>query len=303
MSSHFYIIIVVITFILSFFLSWFVKIIAERLKIFDYPESDALRKIHKGPIPLLGGMAIYFSFVIIALAVAFFITAIIKEKGIEFSGKFPFKHLIGIIIGGGILMIGGFFDDRYRLSPKKQLIAPFLAILTIIVSGIGVHQINNPFSGSIGGSSIFPLDVIKLKIISVGGIPYFFSPFADVLTLAWLFALMYTTKLLDGLDGLTAGLGTIGAIIIFLFSTVSRFAQPDVAFLSSIMVGAFAGFLVWNWHPARLFLGEGGSLFVGFMLGVLAIVSGAKIATTLFIVALPLIDLVWTIVRRARAGK
>ena len=90
----------------------------------------------------------------------------------------------------------------------------------------------------------------------------------------------------------------IAAIIIFALSLTNDVAQPETALLSIIFAGALAGFLIFSFHPARIFLGEGGSTFIGFILGVLAIISGAKIATALLIMGVPLLDVAWVIIRR-----
>ena len=112
--------------------------------------------------------------------------------------------------------------------------------------------------------------------------------------------MMFTTKFLDGLDGLVTGVVAIGALIIFFLSRDPRWLQPEVALVALIFAGACLGFLVWNWHPAKIFLGEGGSLFTGFVLGTLAIISGGKIATTLLVMGLPALDVVRVIARRAQ---
>jgi UDP-GlcNAc:undecaprenyl-phosphate GlcNAc-1-phosphate transferase len=109
---------------------------------------------------------------------------------------------------------------------------------------------------------------------------------------------MYATKFLDGLDGLVSGISVIGALSIAGLCLLTKFYQPDVASLALIMAGAFAGFLVFNVHPAKIFLGEGGSLFAGFLLGVLAIISGSKFATTLLILGLAGLDLISVVFQR-----
>ena len=110
--------------------------------------------------------------------------------------------------------------------------------------------------------------------------------------------MMYTTKLLDGVDGLVSGLGVIGGFVIFLFTATTNYFQPDIALASAIFGGASLGFLIFNWHPAKIFLGEGGSLLIGYILGVLAIISGGKIAIALLILGIPILDVLWTIIRR-----
>jgi UDP-GlcNAc:undecaprenyl-phosphate GlcNAc-1-phosphate transferase len=114
---------------------------------------------------------------------------------------------------------------------------------------------------------------------------------------------MFTTKLLDGLDGLVSGITTIGAFIIFVLSLTDKTFQPDVALLAIVLAGASLGFLFWNAYPAKIFLGEGGSVWVGFMLGVLAIISGGKIATALLVMGMPILDVVWVILRRIFVDK
>ena len=108
----------------------------------------------------------------------------------------------------------------------------------------------------------------------------------------------YTTKLLDGMDGLVAGISAIAALVIFGLSLAPQVRQEQTALLAIIFAGSLLGFLILNFHPAKIFLGEGGSTLAGFMLAVLAIVSGGKIATTLLVMGLPLLDMVWVILLR-----
>jgi len=174
-------------------------------------------------------------------------------------------------------MLGGYFDDKYNLKPAQQLVWPVLAALVVVLMGFKIDYISNPFGGLIylGSSLISPL-----------------------LIFVWLLGMMYTTKFLDGLDGLVSGIAAIGSIILFLVSLFWDVPMSGTSILCLLLAGSSLGFLVWNFHPARIFLGEGGSLFLGFMLGALAIISGAKIATTLLIMGIPILDVVWVILRR-----
>lgn len=270
------------SFILSIFLTPFIRRLALKNKIVDYP---APRKIHSRPIPLLGGVAIFLSFFIVLTFFAFF-TPYILEKSISL------KQLLGVFIAGLFLMLGGFLDDKYNLPPKKQFIWPLMAVLTVIVSGIGVKYITNPFGG------IINLELKKIFILRFNEMPYYLSWPADLLTLIWLLGMIYTAKFLDGLDGLASGITAIGAFIIFGLCLFTAFYQPEIGFLAIILAGAVSGFLVFNWHPAKIFLGEGGSVFCGFMLGVLAIISGGKFAATLLVTGIAFLDLIWVILRR-----
>jgi UDP-N-acetylmuramyl pentapeptide phosphotransferase/UDP-N-acetylglucosamine-1-phosphate transferase len=142
------------------------------------------------------------------------------------------------------------------------------------------------------------LDTIKIKIFTINNLPYHIVLLADLFAFFWLMTMTYTTKFLDGLDGLVSGITTICAVILFALSLNKEVAQPETALLAIIFAGASLGFLIFNFHPAKIFLGEGGSLYTGFMLGVLAIISGAKIATALLILGIPLLDVLWVIFRR-----
>ncbi|MFA5135138.1 MAG: MraY family glycosyltransferase [Patescibacteria group bacterium] len=280
-----YIVPFVLAVALSAFLTYLVRKLAIRRGIVDNPAQSPERKIHAQSVPLLGGIAIFLTLVLITAGYAFFSDRII-------GGYLLPKHLIGIALGGLLIMVGGYLDDRHNLSPARQIAWPILACLVVIGSGIGIEYISNPFGGTIA------LDSVELKLFTMGGIPYYFTLFADLFAFCWLMGMMYTTKFLDGLDGLVSGVTTIGASVLFFLSLNKDVAQPETALLAAILVGASLGFLVFNFHPAKIFLGEGGSLFTGFMLGVLSIISGAKIATALLIMSIPILDVLWVILRR-----
>lgn len=261
-------------FLLAFILTFFVRYFVQRLKIFDYPGE---RKLQTKPIPLLGGLAIFFAF---NLVVLFFLPQLL-------GGYLLPKYLWGIFLAGLVLMIGGFLDDKYNLKPKQQIIFPLIATLIIIASGISVSYL---FSGRV------PLEQFNITLFYWHDLPYKITLWADVFVFFWLLGMMYTTKFLDGLDGLASGVGVIGSLIIYFLSL--KVVQPETAILAIIFAGTCLGFLIWNWHPAKIFLGEGGSLYIGFILGVLSIISGAKVATALLVMGIPILDVVWVIGRR-----
>ncbi len=271
------------TFIIAAILTWLVRRVALKYKIVDEPNES--RKIHKSPMPLLGGLAIFLSFFAVLAYYIFFTDKIL-------GNEFVVKNLIGVFLGGALLMIGGFLDDKYKLAPKYQIIWPVLATAVVIVSGVGIDQITNPFGG------LLHLDSWQKILFWWDGVPYKITILADLFTFVWLMGMMYTTKFLDGLDGLVSGVSTIGAVIIFFVSLMAEVAQPGTAMLAIIFAGACAGFLVWNFNPAKIFLGEGGSLFTGFILGALSIIAGGKIATTLLIMGLPILDAAIVIIKR-----
>lgn len=257
-------------FFAALFLTWIVKILMKRIGVVDAPKNSE-RKVHKNKIPLSGGLAIFLSFLLVSLFALY-------------QGAFSFldvskKEFMVLFLGGAILMVGGFLDDKYDLKPKFQIIFPLLAALLTLFFGLGRER-----------------DIFSLSFESGVWV-------TDMIVFFWLLSLMYTTKFLDGLDGLVTGIVGIGALALFFLCTQEQWYQPEAALLSLIFIGAGAGFLVWNWHPAKIFLGEGGSLFAGFALGVLAIIAGGKIATTLLIVGLPFFDLFRVVWRRLRDGR
>ncbi|MGE5425805.1 MAG: epoxyqueuosine reductase QueH [Bacillota bacterium] len=255
--------------IISFLVGRGVISVAERFHIVDSP--DGVRKLQSKPIPLLGGTAIFISFF---TGLAVFLPTLL-------SGDLDISHWIGFFAGASVLMLGGFLDDKYDLNPRIQIIFPIIASIAPIIGGVGIERLSNPFGG------IFAVPALL----------------SAALIMVWLLGMMYTTKLLDGVDGLVSGLGVIGALVIFLFTSTTRYFQPDIALAAWIFSAACLGFLVLNFNPAKIYLGEGGSLLIGYVLGVLAIISGGKIAIALLVMGLPVLDVAWTIVRRLLRGR
>ena len=258
----------IITLLLSVALTWLVMKIAVRLGITDRPDSE--RKIHGRSVPLLGGLAIFAAF--------FIVLYFVREQLL--AGNLEPRHWLGFFVGAGFLMIGGWLDDKYNLKPAWQIIWPALAITSLIIGGVEIEKITNPLGGFI-----------------------YLGAFSTVLIALWLLGMMYATKLLDGLDGLVSGMTAIGAIVIFLFTMSAKYYQPDIGLAALVLAAACLNFLFFNWHPAKIFLGEGGSLFLGYALGVLAIISGGKFAIALLVMGIPILDVAWTIIRRLIAGK
>ncbi len=272
--------IVLLAFVLSVGATVLVRLCAQYFQIIDVPTGG--RKIHVRPVALLGGVA-----VILSTLIAFWIAS-----PDLFGGYLLHKHLVGVSIAAGLLLVGGALDDRLNLPPLAQFFFPVTATAVIIISGIGIDYITSPFGG------VWYFDQWNIQVFEWNGTPYFFTVWADLFTFCWLLTMMYTTKFLDGLDGLVSGISVIGLVIIAVLSYSATVGQPETGLLALIAGAAFAGFLVFNWNPASIFLGESGSLFSGFILGVLAIISGGKIATTLLIIGIPLFDVMWVVARR-----
>lgn len=270
-------------FFLSLVLTPLVAILMRRIGVIDRPTQK--RKIHKKNIPLGGGLAIFLSFFILIFWALF--------EGNNLGLDITKIHIWGIFAAGLLLLIGGFLDDKYTLSPGKQIWFPILASIIAIGCGIGLESITSPTGG------VLRLDIFTLSLSSLGN----FIVLADTLVFFWLMSMMFTTKLLDGMDGLSTGIVTIGAMVVFFLSREPQWFQPEVSLFAAIFIASCLGFLVWNFHPAKIFLGEGGSLFIGFILGVMAIISGSKIATTLLVMGIPMLDVVRVVILRIRKKK
>lgn len=259
-----YIIIFTLSVALSFILTLAIIKIAKYFKIEDRPDDE--RKKHKARVPLLGGVAPFLAFFSVIFSLFYFDIL---------SGAY-FSKVSWLFIASTIIIVGGVLDDRYVLAPKYQIISPILAIFIVLFGGLRAEVITNPLG-----------EIIELGFWAGLGISFF-----------WLLIITYTTKILDGLDGLVGGIIPLGALTIFLFTTLTDFKEVEFSYIALVLAGVFFGFLILNFYPARIFLGEGGSLWAGFILGSLAILTGAKIAVTLMVMALPLIDLVAVVLRR-----
>jgi UDP-GlcNAc:undecaprenyl-phosphate GlcNAc-1-phosphate transferase len=261
----------VTSFMIAFFATLFVRFAATKWHILDHPHHP--KNVHKHPIPRLGGFAIFFAVTIAVVA------SLLMSKWLV-SGEIQYVQYIGFLLGGLILMIGGYVDDRFDLPPRLAIIAPLIASLTVILFGVNIEKLTNPF----------------------GGVIYLAAWQSNILVFVWLMVVMYTTKFLDGLDGLATSVTSIGTLMVLLLALTVAYFQPDVALLAAIVLGAELGFLFWNFHPASIFLGEGGSTLVGYLVGMLAVISGGKLATALLVLGVPLLDVLWIILRRFRVG-
>ncbi len=242
--------------------------------VVDLPNQE--RKHHSTPTPLWGGLAIW-----LALAIA---GVIAWRFGLLTDVKIGNTQLLGIALASLLLVGGGMWDDARGLKPWRQFLFPVAAVLVSLAAGIGVQYVTNPF---IAGTGPYGRALLYVS-------PWFGSAIAG----AWLLGMTYTTKLLDGLDGLVAGVGAIGAFILFMVSLYWDVPLSGTSYLALMVAGACLGFLAFNIHPASIFLGEGGSTLIGYLLGVLAIISGAKIATALLIMGIPILDVAWVVGRR-----
>lgn len=246
----------------------FIKYLAQRLGAIDLP--DGGRKIHTLPVARLGGLAIAGSFLILVVA------------------WFPLtRQLVGLVLGAMIVAAVGAVDDVRRLSPWVKLGWQIVAAAVVLASGVGIAVLSNPVGVA------FNLDAVKL---TVGR--WQIAVWAELLGLVWIVGLTNTINFLDGLDGLAAGVSGIAAFILFLLSIGPRVNQPLTAGLAITLAGAAFGFLVYNFYPAKIFMGDSGAYFLGLVLATLSIFSGGKLATAFLVLGFPILDALWTVVRR-----
>lgn len=274
--NSFYITFFGISFALSVFITPFIIRLASKIKAVDLPGP---RKIHTKPIARLGGVAVILAF-LISLA----IILISDPSKLEFSGTkigLIDKNLVGVLLGVLVLLVVGIWDDIKGVDPGIKLICHFLAALLVVYFGVNIWWVRNPLSN---------LDV------PLGNWTYLIVPI-------WIVLLINVTNWLDGADGLATGVGFIASIVLFFLSISLTVNQSSTGLLAIILAGSLLGFLVYNFNPAKIFLGDSGSMFIGFMLAIFAIISGGKLATAALVMGLPILDAVWVIARRAVSGK
>ena len=252
-------------------------------KWLDDPNQDShAKKTHQHPVPRGGGLVIFFT---ILIASFFFL---------EYD-----SYLLHIMSAAAILMIVGFLDDIYDLSPVLRLGTGLLASLLVVLSGIGIAYVSNPFA-----PGVVHLNTLQLPINLFGEkhTIWVLSDLFAILFMQWNMNIVNWSK---GVDGQMPGFVSIAFVIIGILSLtfIDDPTQFNTAHLSFILAGAYAGFLIWNWYPQRIMPGYGAGSLAGFFLSVLAILSGAKVATTLMVLAVPTADAIFAIARRLRAGK
>lgn len=263
-------------FIASFFLSSFLTLFLIKLfpKLGIFFPTDK-PNFYSNNIPRIGGVAIIGAFLLV----------------IFFVGSLEFDNLKwGMVISSVIILFFGLIDDIINLSWKKQFFAQIVVVLVMIYMGLEVQYIANPFGGA-----EFRLDSAVLEI---AGHQYYF--FGSIFILFLVAGFMNIINWLDGLDGLAGGVGIVGFLTLFFLSISNLVNQPPLGIISIAAAGAILGFLLFNFYPAKIFMGTSGSMFIGFLLAVVSVFSGAKLATVALVLTIPILDAIWVIVRRIR---
>lgn len=271
-----------IAIVLSYWSTFWITKYAQARNITDDPLSNPLRKKQKEPIPLLGATG----FVIVALLLSSLCWVLRDSSFLNLGSLLDLNdgnvRFGWIILSVVILMIGGYFDDRFNLAAKWMFFPISLALLVAVIGGnLEISALSYPFNNVLPQWEVLP----------------------EVLAFLWLGLCLAATKFLDGHDGLVTIVGVIALLSIASVSLFSNVFQPLVFALAIIWIGSLIGFLPHNFPNAKVYLGEGGSEIIGFIVGVLAIISGAKIATAATVIGWFILDIILVITWRFLADR
>lgn len=266
--------------LLAFLSTYFLTPLAKRLAFFlgavDQPNE---RKIHKVPMPRLGGVAVFAGFCI-PLATLYFLQNRVAYTFLDYE-----KLIASLMIGATCMMAVGFYDDVKGAGATKKFLVQIAVALGLYLAGFRITIISNPFGGA-------PLD------LGLFGVP---------ISVFWIVGLTNALNLLDGVDGLISGVTAIIALSLAVINIYD--GNIIVALLTLSLAGSCLGFLPHNFNPAKIFMGDAGSLFIGCVLGCVGMFSLFKAVTATFILAplllfgLPLYDTLSVMVGRMRRGQ
>lgn len=250
----------------------FVKQWAENVGAIDVPNDN--RRVHKKPTPLLGGLAIYF-----ACLIGILLFVPMNDK------------ILGILAGATIIVVCGYFDDIKSLSPKTKFAIQIIAAIIAIYCGVRIDRFTNPL-----------YFIYKAKWIELG-------IFAYPVTLVWIVGLTNAFNLIDGLDGLAAGLSAISSVTLLAVAMLVGPEHSHIITMTAILAGSILGFLPYNFNPAKIFMGDTGAMFLGYMLSVVSVLGVLKSATAfsmlvpIFAMGLPIFDTLFAMIRRFVNGR
>ncbi len=257
--------------VLTCVLSVAVARICRQRGVLDQPEP---RRIHATPVPRLGGIAIFLSFLSVSLLL------------FRPANDYELHVYVGLIVAAVLVVAVMAYDDVRGLPPLPRLgVQTLAALIVMFPAGHGtlIEVLHNPLIAENSSRTFLALWV---------AVPF---------TWFWIVGMMNTINWIDGLDGLAGGVVTITALVMAAISWL--LGQYTAALLCAVLAGATLGFLPLNWHPARLFMGDSGAMFLGLALAVLANVGGAKLAMMLMLLGFPILDTARVIVRRVHQGR
>ena len=272
----------ILAFIISFMTTPYTIKIADKIGAVDVPKDQ--RRMHKKAMPKFGGPAVIIGFLI---SVIYLLCVMSIEGSIELFGSENYGiKLIGVLLGTIVITIVGIIDDIKTLKPIPKLLGQLLAAVIIVAFGIQIEHIKIPFLYKVGLTDAFSI----------------------IITIVWIVGVTNAINLIDGLDGLSSGISMISCLSLLIIFALN--GSPIIAIiLTTALAGALLGFLPFNFAPAKTFIGDTGSNFLGFILSVISIMGVAKTYTAVVIVlpvivlGLPIFDVLWAIIRRIAKGK
>jgi UDP-GlcNAc:undecaprenyl-phosphate GlcNAc-1-phosphate transferase len=253
-----------------------IRRVVVRLRIVDHPDE---RRVHDGSLPRGGGIAAAIAFVLVGGGLVAFGGGLSGMPGLRLTTPL---NLAGLFGGAILATVLGALDDRFDLRARWQFLGQLVLAGVAVGTGITVANIASPFGTG-------PIQ--------------FIAPIGIAFTVIWIVGMINSLNFIDGLDGLSTGIALIAAVTLGLLSLTTQVKEPLVAILCFALAGALLGFLRWNFHPAVIFQGSAGVMFMGYTLAVLAILGEAKVIVALLVLAVPIIDTFWVIVRRLSSGR
>jgi UDP-GlcNAc:undecaprenyl-phosphate GlcNAc-1-phosphate transferase len=254
------------------------------------------RRLHARPTSNVGGIAIYCGFVV-ALLATFALDPWLPRA--------PFEKLrLGLVLlGGTLIFLVMWLDDVRELSPLPKFVAQAAAALIAVGPYLWDHTRYSDAAGALTEARGIVLTAFKFPFVNQVSL-WDASPWlAIIATVLWIGWMTNTINWSDGLDGLASGISLIASLALALNALRQDPPQLTIALLPLALAGAAAGFLLFNFPPARIFMGDSGAEFLGYMLGVSAIIGGAKLATVLLVLGVPILDVVWLVIWRVLTGR
>ncbi|MBC8162283.1 MAG: undecaprenyl/decaprenyl-phosphate alpha-N-acetylglucosaminyl 1-phosphate transferase [Roseiflexaceae bacterium] len=254
------------------------------------------RRLHARPTPTIGGIAMFAGFAVAVLA-SFALDAL----GVIDRSPYEALRIALTLAGATLLFAVMWLDDVVELAPRPKLLASVVAALIAVGPFLWNQQRYDDASGA-------PTEALGI-VMTAFNLPFFgqislwdISPWLAIgATVFWIVGMSNTVNLVDGLDGLAAGISLIAALALALKALV--LGQLSIALLPLALAGACIGFLLFNFPPARVFMGDSGAHLLGYVLAVSAIIGGAKMAAALLVLGVPIIDVAWLIVSRTLGGR
>ena len=271
-----------LAFITTFVVTPHTMRLAKKVGAIDIPND---RRVNKKPMPRLGGLAVIAGFFVSVIYLL--ITTSIEGKINLFDGDSYYIKLIGFFSGIIILGLVCYIDDSKGIPSLVKLVAQIIAAVIVVVCGTRIENISIPFTGG---------------TVVIGGI------FSYIITVCWIVGITNAINLIDGLDGLSSGVTLISCLSLLMVFALN--GSPLIAIvLITALAGAIVGFLPFNFSPAKTFIGDTGSNFMGFSLAIISILGVAKTYTALVLIApiiilgMPIFDTLFAIFRRIIKGK